>query len=213
MAGRGVFVVLVAAGIGLLVLKNGFADGSTTGGGSTSSTHDGGGDHHDGARRPPPLQPPNPAAAKVLVANGSGVTRLGRQGHHVPEGQGSRHVAGHGRQDEGLRGDRRLPPRRLPAAGRQRGRSSSVASRWAAWCRHRRPSRAWVTPTSWWSWARSRCLASTPSDVRPAAAPADVARHGGADDGARRRRRVPAAAVDRRHDHASPSTPCCCSPC
>jgi hypothetical protein len=30
MAGRGVFVVAVAAGIGLLVLKNGFDDGGTT---------------------------------------------------------------------------------------------------------------------------------------------------------------------------------------
>ena len=73
MAGRGVFVVLVAAGIGLLVLKNGFADGSTTGGGSTSSSTTAAAvtTTVPGATT---TAAPNPAAAKVLVANGSGIS-------------------------------------------------------------------------------------------------------------------------------------------
>ena len=59
------------------------------------------------------------------------------------------------------------------ASGR---RSSSAASKVGGVVPDtRRRWRAWVTPTCWWSWARSPCPASTPSDVRAAAAPTDVA--------------------------------------
>ncbi len=72
MAGRGVFVVLVAAGIGLLVLKNGFADGSTGSvSAGTTTTAVATTTTAPGATT---TAAPNPAAAKVLVANGSGVS-------------------------------------------------------------------------------------------------------------------------------------------
>jgi hypothetical protein len=72
MAGRGVFVVLVAAGIGLLVLKNGFADGSTgtVSAGTTTSTAP----TTTTTPGATTTAAPNPAAAKVLVANGSGIS-------------------------------------------------------------------------------------------------------------------------------------------
>jgi hypothetical protein len=70
MAGRGLFVVVVAGAIGLLILKNGFADGSTSTSPTTTTTV-----HATTTTRPggTTTVPPNPAAAKVLVANGSGV--------------------------------------------------------------------------------------------------------------------------------------------
>jgi hypothetical protein len=71
MAGRGLFVVVVAGAIGLLILKNGFADGNTSSSSSTTTTtvHVTTTTAHGGTT----TVPPNPAAAKVLVANGSGV--------------------------------------------------------------------------------------------------------------------------------------------
>ncbi len=71
MAGRGVFVVVVAAGIGLLVLKNGFADGGTTTKPTTTTTAAVSTTTPGGTTIPTTV--PATAPYKVLVANGSGL--------------------------------------------------------------------------------------------------------------------------------------------
>jgi hypothetical protein len=80
MAGRGVFVAVIAVGIGLLVLKNGFADsgGTTvTPGATTTTPADGSGSTTvPGATT---TAPANTAAANVLVANGSGLTGVAKK--------------------------------------------------------------------------------------------------------------------------------------
>jgi hypothetical protein len=74
MAGRGVFVVLLAGGIGLLVLKNGFADsgGSTSPSSPTTTAATGTTTTAAGATTQPTTVPAN-APYTVLVANGSGI--------------------------------------------------------------------------------------------------------------------------------------------
>lgn len=70
MAGRTVFVVLVAAGLGLLVLKNAFDDGGggSSGGATTTSAVE-----TTVPSTAPPTTTLDKTAFKVIVANGSGV--------------------------------------------------------------------------------------------------------------------------------------------
>jgi hypothetical protein len=76
IAGRGVFVAVIAVGIGLLVLKNGFADSnaSTGSGGATTTAA-------PASTTVPPSTtvPANAAPAKVLVANGSGKSGVAKK--------------------------------------------------------------------------------------------------------------------------------------
>jgi hypothetical protein len=79
MAGRGVFVAVIAVGIGLLVLKNGFADsgGTTvTPGATTTTPADAGATTVPGATT---TAPANTAPANVLVANGSGIDGVAKK--------------------------------------------------------------------------------------------------------------------------------------
>ena len=73
VAGRGVFVAVLAVGIGLLVLKNGFAD-SDSAGGSTGGAPPRSPRHDHRCRGTTTTTAPATTPAKALVANGSGVS-------------------------------------------------------------------------------------------------------------------------------------------
>ncbi len=68
MAGRGVFIVLLVTAIGLLVLKNGFADSSGSSTSTATTVKPAPSTTHPVTTAPPVTQP-----YKVIVANGSGV--------------------------------------------------------------------------------------------------------------------------------------------
>ena len=74
VAGRGVFVAVLAVGIGLLVLKNGFADSDSAGGSTGGATTTVEGATTTAAGATTTTTAPATTPAKVLVANGSGVS-------------------------------------------------------------------------------------------------------------------------------------------